>query len=103
MVQPDPVARVAITVAVLLVAGKLAGEAAVRVRQPAVLGELVAGIVLGNVGLAWFESIKIDPMIDVFAGVGVLILLFQVGVESTVAEMLQVGLSSFVVAALGVI
>jgi len=103
MVHPDPVARVAITVAVLLVAGKLAGEAAVRVRQPAVLGELVAGIVLGNVGLAWFESIKIDPMIDVLAGVGVLILLFQVGVESTVAEMLHVGLSSFVVAALGVI
>jgi len=103
MTHPDPVARLAITVAVLLVAGKLAGEAAVRMRQPAVLGELVAGIVLGNIGLAWFESIKTDQMIDVFAGVGVLILLFQVGVESTVAQMLQVGLSSVLVAALGVI
>lgn len=101
--HPDPVARVAIALAVLLVAGKLAGEVAVRMRQPAVLGELVTGIVLGNIGLAWFESIKTDPMIDLLAGIGVLILLFQVGVESTVAQMLQVGLSSFAVAALGVI
>ena len=86
----DPVAGVAIALAMLLVAGKLAGEVAVRMRQPAVLGELVTGIVLGNVGLAWFESIKTDPLIDVLAGIGVLILLFQVGVESTVAQMLQV-------------
>ena len=99
----DPVAGVAIALAMLLVAGKLAGEVAVRMRQPAVLGELVTGIVLGNVGLAWFESIKTDPLIDVLAGLGVLILLFQVGVESTVAQMLQVGLSSFVVAVLGVV
>ena len=99
----DPVAGVVIALAVLLVAGKLAGELAVRIGQPAVLGELVTGIVLGNLGLAWFESIKVDPLIDILAGIGVLLLLFQVGVESTVAQMLQVGLSSFMVATLGVI
>jgi Kef-type K+ transport system membrane component KefB len=98
----DPVAHVAIVLAVLLIAGKLAGELAIRVRQPAVLGELLTGIVLGNVGLGWFDAIKIDPMIDVLAGLGVLFLLFQVGVESTVAQMMQVGLSSLVVATLGV-
>jgi Kef-type K+ transport system membrane component KefB len=42
-------------------------------------------------------------MIEILAGIGVLILLFEVGLESTVGQMLQVGLSSFAVAALGVI
>jgi Na+:H+ antiporter len=99
----DPVAPVVIALAVMLVVGKLAGELAVRIGQPAVLGELIAGIVLGNAGLAWFDSIKVDPTIEILAGIGVLFLLFQVGIESTVAEMLQVGSSSFMVAALGVI
>src|SRR5689334_9557712 len=90
--HPDPVAAVVIVLAVLLVAGKLAGELAIRLGQPAVLGELLIGIILGNLGLSWFTAIKSDAIIDVLAGIGVLILLFQVGVESTVEEMLQVGL-----------
>jgi Kef-type K+ transport system membrane component KefB len=98
----DPATRIAIMLAVLLVSGKIAAELAIRLRQPAVLGELVIGIVLGNLGIAWFDAIKTDPMVEVFAGIGVLFLLFQVGVESTVAQMLQVGLSSLLVAVLGV-
>lgn len=96
------VARIVAALATLLVAGKLGGEVAERLHQPSVLGELVVGIVLGNLGLGWFESIRADPIVDVLAGIGVLILLFQVGVESTVGEMLRVGWSAVGVATLGV-
>jgi Kef-type K+ transport system membrane component KefB len=102
----DPVAPLVLALAVLLVAGKIGGEIATRLRQPAVLGELGAGILLGN--LAWlgidaFEPMKTDTTVAVLAGLGVLLLLFEVGLESTVGEMLSVGGSALLVAVLGVI
>ncbi|MBI2605177.1 MAG: cation:proton antiporter [Deltaproteobacteria bacterium] len=102
----DPVAPVAFWLLIILLAAKLGGELATRIGQPAVLGELVAGVVLGNLGIAGFsgmEPIKTDPFVDMFARIGVLILLFEVGLESTVAQMLKVGLSSLLVATLGVV
>jgi len=102
----DPVAAVAIGLALILLAAKLGGDLAARLGQPPVLGELVVGIVLGNLSLLGFggiEFLKTDPSIDMLARLGVLILLFEVGLESTVAQMLKVGLSSFLVACLGVV
>lgn len=102
----DPVASVALWLVVILLAAKLGGDLAVRIGQPAVLGELIVGVVLGNLALAGFtglEPIKTDPFIDMFARVGVLILLFEVGLESTIGQMLKVGWSSLLVASLGVI
>ncbi len=61
---------------------------------------------LGNlrfVGLAGFDHFKTDPMIDMLSRLGVIILLFSVGLESTVAQMMAVGLSSLLVATVGVI
>jgi Kef-type K+ transport system membrane component KefB len=90
----------------VLVAAKLGGELAVRVGQPAVLGELVAGIVLGNVaflGVDFLGAMKQDPVLDVLGGIGALILLFEVGVHSTIAQMLRVGASAFLVATVGVV
>jgi Kef-type K+ transport system membrane component KefB len=102
----DPIASVVLWLAVVLAFAKLGGELAERVGQPAVLGELVAGVVIGNLpllGVTLFEPLKADPTLDMLARLGVLILLFEVGLESTVKQMLQVGLSSFLVASLGVI
>ena len=102
----DPVATVALSLALILIAAKLGGDLAVRVGQPAVLGELLIGVVLGNLALAGFgglESIKHDAYVDMFARVGVLILLFEVGLESTIGQMLKVGWSALLVASLGVI
>ena len=102
----DPVAAVALWLVVILLAAKLGGDLAVRIGQPSVLGELVVGVVLGNLALAGFtglEPLQTDPFIDMFARVGVLILLFEVGLESTVGQMLKVGWSSLRVASLGVI
>jgi Kef-type K+ transport system membrane component KefB len=102
----DSVAPVVLALAVLIAAAKLGGEVSVRLGQPAVLGELVAGVVLGNLtlvgfhGLEWFET---DLHLDMLARIGVLLLLFEVGLESTVGQMLKVGPSSVLVAVLGVV
>jgi Kef-type K+ transport system membrane component KefB len=101
----DPVTPIVLALAVILAAAKLAGHLAVRVGQPAVLGELVAGVALGGVdllGIGWFSEIEADAMVDILARLGVIILLFEVGLESTVRDMLKVGLPSLLVALLGV-
>jgi Kef-type K+ transport system membrane component KefB len=100
------IAPVALALAVILVAAKLGGDVAVRLKQPAVLGELVVGVLLGNltlVGLPWFEPLAQDVTIVMLAELGVLILLFEVGLEATVRDMLKVGLPSLIVAVLGVV
>jgi Kef-type K+ transport system membrane component KefB len=102
----DPSARVVIALAVVLAAAVLGGDLAVRLGQPAVLGELVAGVLLGNVGLfgpQGFAFIAHDPTVDILSRIGVLILLFQVGLEATVPGMLKVGGASLLVAVLGVV
>src|SRR5690242_19325588 len=100
----DP--TVLIGVAVMLVAAKIAGEIFERLGQPAVLGELFAGIVLGNLvifGFTRVESLKTSDTIAALAEFGVIILLFEVGLESDLKEMMEVGWSSLLVAVLGVI
>jgi Kef-type K+ transport system membrane component KefB len=102
----DPVASVALSLALVLVAARVGGELAVRLRQPEVLGELVVGVVLGNLtlfGFSGFEHLEKEPTLDMLARLGVLLLLFEVGLESTVRQMLKVGPSSLLVAMLGVV
>lgn len=91
---------------IVIVAAKLGGELFERLRQPAVLGELVVGVVLGNLGLAGLHGLdflKSDPGLALLAELGVILLLFQVGLETDLDEMLAVGWSSLLVAVLGVI
>ena len=100
----DP--AVLIGVAVMLVAAKLAGEVFERVRQPAVLGELLAGVLLGNLvifGFTRIEPLKTSETIAALAELGVIILLFEVGLESDLRQMMEVGWSSLLVAFLGVV
>lgn len=102
----DAISTVILALAVMLAAAKIGGDLAVRSGQPAVLGELVAGVLLGNLhlaGISWFQGFATDASVDVLAQLGVLILLFQVGLESTVRDMMKVGLPSLLVAVLGVV
>ncbi len=102
----DPVSGLVLWLAVILIAAKLGGDLAARLGQPSVLGELLFGVLLGNLGLLGvtaLEPMKTDAGIDILARLGVLILLFEVGLESTVGQMLKVGASSLLVAVLGVI
>src|SRR6266436_474417 len=87
----DSTAPLVLGLAIILLAAKAGGEVALRLKQPAVLGELLAGILIGNlqhVGVTGLERLKTDPFVDMFGRVGVLVLLFGVGLESTVAQML---------------
>ena len=95
-----------LALAVILAAAKLGGDIAERAGQPAVLGELVIGVLVGNLpllGVTLFQFITANATIDVLAQLGAVILLFEVGLESTVRDMMQVGPRSLVVAVLGVI
>jgi Kef-type K+ transport system membrane component KefB len=92
-------------IAIIIVAAKLSNLVE-RFGQPAVLGELLVGIILGNMALAgfyFFEPIRQDVVIRFLAEIGVVILLFQVGLESNIRKMLQVGPQAFLVAIVGVI
>ena len=101
-----PVVPVLLGLVIVLGAAKLGGEIFERLGQPAVLGELVFGMVLGNlslVGFGGFRFLATDPGLEILAQLGVILLLFQVGLESNVQEMMSVGWSSLLVAVLGVI
>ncbi|MGZ3436620.1 MAG: cation:proton antiporter [Gemmatimonadaceae bacterium] len=102
----DTLAPVVLALAVILAAAKLGGDIAERMGQPAVLGELVFGVLVGNlslVGVNWFQFITANATINVIAQLGAVILLFEVGLESTVRDMMQVGMRSLAVAVLGVV
>jgi len=99
-------ARLLLALAAILGAAKLVGDLFERMSMPPVLGELTAGIVLGNLGLFGvhgFDFAIHDPNLAFLAELGVIILLFQVGLESNISAMAKVGLSAFVVACVGVI
>ena len=101
-----PVVPVLLGLVLILAAAKLGGEIFERLGQPAVLGELLFGIVLGNLaltGYGGFGFLATDPGLEILAQLGVILLLFQVGLESNIQEMLSVGWSSLLVAVLGVI
>lgn len=106
--DPAKVAEVTHTLlafAAVLVAAKIGGELFERIKQPAVLGELVIGIALGNLGLAGvdvFEALKEAPFLATAAEIGAILLLFQVGLESNLDKLLAVGPSALAVAVLGV-
>ena len=100
----DP--TVLIGVAVMLIVAKVGGEVFERLKQPAVLGELTGGILLGNLILFGFtraETLKTHDTIAALAELGVIILLFEVGLESDLKEMMEVGWSSLLVAVVGVV
>ena len=101
-----PVLTVLLQLMIILLAAKLGGDLFERFQQPAVLGELVIGMLIGNLhllGFDVFEAFKHDITLEVLAELGVIILLFEVGLESTVKEMMKVGVAAFMVAVFGVV
>lgn len=102
----DPVVPELLGLSLILVAAKAGAVVAERLKQPEVLGELLAGIIVGNLVLFNFDAFSFlmhDHFIEIFASLGVIILLFEVGLESKVHEMLAVGVKSFTVAIAGVV
>jgi Kef-type K+ transport system membrane component KefB len=101
-----PVVPVLLGLVIVLAAAKLGGELFERFGQPAVLGELIFGMAIGNLALLGFgelEFLRTSVGLEILAQLGVILLLFQVGLESNVKDMLSVGWSSLLVAVLGVV
>jgi Kef-type K+ transport system membrane component KefB len=92
-----------LTVAAMLVAAKLLGELVQRLGQPAVLGELLAGILLGGSLLGVVPAHgPAAEFIHVLAELGVLLLLFEIGLDTDLKAMFRVGSAALSVAAVGV-
>jgi Kef-type K+ transport system membrane component KefB len=92
-----------LTLAVVLVAAKLLGELAERLGQPAVLGELVAGVLLGGSVFGIVPtSGPAGEVVHVLAELGVVLLLFEIGLETDLREMFRVGPAALAVATVGV-
>ena len=85
----------------IIVATKLCGEIAQRVGQPAVLGELVAGVLLGGSVLGIVDPT--DPVLHAFAELGVLILLFEIGLHTDLKALAKVGTTALTVGVVGVV
>lgn len=99
-----------LVLAVALVTAKLFAELLQRLRLPPVLGELLAGMLLGNLallgvpaGLGQLAEFGRDPRIGLLAEIGAVLLLFQVGLESDARELLRAGAAALRVAVVGVI
>jgi Kef-type K+ transport system membrane component KefB len=81
MMEYQSTATLLVLLAIILIASKLGGHIASTIGQPAVLGKLVAGIVLGNLtllGLDGLAHVSADPSLALLAELGVILLLFQV-------------------------
>jgi Kef-type K+ transport system membrane component KefB len=85
----------------IFAAAKIFGELAERIGQPAVLGEMIGGIVIGVSGLHLIDPH--NPILHLLAELGVLLLLFLIGLETDLNRLLAVGGASTAVAVVGVV
>jgi Kef-type K+ transport system membrane component KefB/glycine cleavage system regulatory protein len=94
------VLEVLLDLLVILLAAKVGAEIADRVGAPSVVGEILAGILIGP---SAFGLIGGDAVLPVFAEIGVILLLLEVGLEMDLGELAKVGRSSMQVAIVGVV
>jgi Na+:H+ antiporter len=101
MLAGDPeVTRILIEMLLVFAAAKLLAQAAEWLRQPPVVGELLAGILLGPAVLGWIQP---NEFLTVLAELGVMFLLFRVGLELKDFELGRIGFTAMAVAAGGVV
>ena len=84
----------------IYISARLMGELAARVGQPVVLGELLAGVLIGGSILGLVEE---SQTLTLFAQIGVILLLFEIGLECDLQSFLQVGRSAALVAVIGML
>ena len=89
-----------LAIGAMLAAAKLLGDLFESVGQPAVLGEMLAGIVLGPSMIGLVDPHQ--PVLYALSEIGVLILLFQIGLETNPKKLLEVGTAALAVALVGV-
>ena len=95
-----PTTKILLALFLMLLAAKLAAELFERLRQPAVVGEILAGVIIGPSVLGLVAP---SEFITMLAEVGVIFLLFTVGLETKPSSILRVGKSAAMVAVMGVV
>ena len=95
------IASLLLALIAIFVAAKLFGELAERIGQPAVLGELVGGVLVGVSGLHIVDPH--DVTIHLLSELGVILLLFLIGLETDLKKLMTVGGSATAVAVVGVV
>lgn len=102
----DPASHVLLAIVIALLAGKIGGEVARRLRGPEITGELLMGMFLGNVwlfsGWRFFDFFREMHFLELLGDFGAITLLLTVGLHTDLKALLRVGLSSFLVAVGGV-
>jgi Kef-type K+ transport system membrane component KefB len=98
-------AQILLSLFVIFIAAQVGAEIAQRLKLPGVVGEIAAGAVIGPSVLGWISAAQIAPgmPIDLLAEIGVVLLLFAVGLETRLEDLRKVGTSALMVAVLGVI
>lgn len=86
---------------IIFTSAKILGEVCVRLRMPAIIGELTAGILLGNYVLGIIDTS--NPILMSFAEIGVIFLLFHVGLEIRVKDLFAVGKTAILTGILGIL
>ncbi|HHT9116001.1 MAG TPA: cation:proton antiporter, partial [Candidatus Wunengus californicus] len=103
----DPTHNVLLAVAIILIAAKIAGWMAGMLRLPAVVGKLIIGMILGNVfaftGWDFFDFLRTMPFVKMTSYLGMLTLIFTVGLHVDLRALLRVGTSSLLVCLGGII
>jgi Kef-type K+ transport system membrane component KefB len=89
-----------LTLLIILLTARVFAELATRLQSPSVIGELFAGVLLGPSLLGWIEPTE---AIRLMAGIGIILLLFEVGLETDVKRLVRTGVESIVVAMAGFI
>jgi Kef-type K+ transport system membrane component KefB len=92
--------------AIILMAARMFSPMAEKVGFPAVLGELLLGVLLGNLslfGIYYFDKIAGDPIIAFIAELGVIVLMLQIGLETRLADLVKVGGRATSVGVIGII
>ena len=83
---------------IILLAARLFAEIAVRLKSPSVIGELFAGVVIGPSVLGWIEPLE---ALKLMAEIGIILLLFEVGLGTDIKRLIKAGRKSTLVAVLG--
>ena len=99
-VTPGHLSEMLLTLFIMFVSAKIAAEIFERLKQPAVVGEILAGVIVGGSVLGWVAP---SDFTNLLAEIGIVFLLFTVGLETKPTAILKVGKIAALVAILGII
>src|SRR3954447_5613987 len=100
MAEAHSALQIPLSMLVVFASAKLLAEIFERLHQPGIVGEILAGILIGPQVLGWMSP---NEVLTILADLGVMFLLFRVGLEVKASELMEVGGAALIVAIAGVI